>query len=436
MTEHRADKAPNEFDLAAIDRTIAEMDPAQYAAEVAAVDAIAVAYAADRLGAEYLDQGDLATARHWYSLAAEHDPCGAGIGLAEVECALEQQAQTAETTEACPVRVESPLRHCEPLRSSDVDEIHDRVSRFLCPHSLEIVKRENKLNAQLNPKRLHNISLLYVSYGCEVSVSPGEVRDFFTIQIPLSGNISVTQGASTFDGTIGRAAVTSPSEPINMRLSPNSRILMCRLDRTALEAQLNELLNTRLSEPLRFDLGMDLTHEMGNSWCDMLMGLTRFVDEPRRTTIPPQFIAGMEQSLMTGLFIAQPSNYSNLLRETLSTELSPPARRALDLIASHPEAPHTAQSLARDVGVSVRSLQQAFRRQMGCSPTEYLRKVRLQRAHDELRARSPELISVNDVAKRWGFRAPRYFSAVYRDRFGESPSETLKRDAPEVAPLP
>jgi AraC-like DNA-binding protein len=78
--------------------------------------------------------------------------------------------------------------------------------------------------------------------------------------------------------------------------------------------------------------------------------------------------------------------------------------------------------------VSERSLHAAFRRQLGTSPMSYVRHRRLDDAHDELLRVDPTAgVKVTDVALRHGFTHTGRFAAAYRQRFGESPSTTLRR---------
>ncbi|WP_182873127.1 helix-turn-helix transcriptional regulator [Microbispora sp. H10670] len=86
----------------------------------------------------------------------------------------------------------------------------------------------------------------------------------------------------------------------------------------------------------------------------------------------------------------------------------------------------TVEDIAEAVGVSARALQEGFRRHLEKTPTSFLREVRLDRVHAELAARNPYTATVTDVAYRWGFAHLGRFSSVYRQRFGESPSETLQ----------
>ena len=61
------------------------------------------------------------------------------------------------------------------------------------------------------------------------------------------------------------------------------------------------------------------------------------------------------------------------------------------------------------------------------TPREFLRDVRLRRAHADLTAH-PEM-SVTEIAYRWGFSTPSRFAAHHRETFGVSPSAMRNRPA-------
>ncbi|CAB4786644.1 unannotated protein [freshwater metagenome] len=83
--------------------------------------------------------------------------------------------------------------------------------------------------------------------------------------------------------------------------------------------------------------------------------------------------------------------------------------------------------MARAAGVSIRSLQDGFKRYVGMSPTEYLRDVRLNRVREDLLSERALSTSIADIAFSWGFTHLGRFAKTYHDRFGELPSETLRR---------
>jgi transcriptional regulator GlxA family with amidase domain len=72
-------------------------------------------------------------------------------------------------------------------------------------------------------------------------------------------------------------------------------------------------------------------------------------------------------------------------------------------------------------------LQYMFRKHRDCTPLEYLRRVRLHDAHLDLLTGNRATNTVSEVARRWGFGHLGRFAVHYREHYGESPHETLRR---------
>jgi AraC-like DNA-binding protein len=101
-------------------------------------------------------------------------------------------------------------------------------------------------------------------------------------------------------------------------------------------------------------------------------------------------------------------------------------RRAAAHLHAHAAEPITVAQAAAAAGIGVRALQEAFVRHYGCTPMAYLRRLRLQLAHDELRAADPTGgDTVGTIAAHWGFAHGGKFAAAYRSRYGINPSDTL-----------
>lgn len=101
-------------------------------------------------------------------------------------------------------------------------------------------------------------------------------------------------------------------------------------------------------------------------------------------------------------------------------------RRALAYIDEHAHLPITVDDVASACHMSVRGLQAAFHRETDTTPTDSLRRVRLEGARADL-LRAEGGTRVETVARRWGFANPTRFAARYRAAFGETPSATLRR---------
>jgi len=101
-------------------------------------------------------------------------------------------------------------------------------------------------------------------------------------------------------------------------------------------------------------------------------------------------------------------------------------RVARDHLEAHALEPVEIAELAATLGVSMRTLQENFQRYLHCSPREFVMSCRLERAHALLKAPTAHH-TVTTVAHACGFSDLGHFSARYRRRFGELPSETLRQ---------
>lgn len=82
-------------------------------------------------------------------------------------------------------------------------------------------------------------------------------------------------------------------------------------------------------------------------------------------------------------------------------------------------------AIARNVGVSQRALQLAFRRHREMTPRERLNRIRLSKARSRLLS-SDDGESVSNIALECGFTHLGRFAENYRNTYGEVPSETLR----------
>jgi AraC-like DNA-binding protein len=101
-------------------------------------------------------------------------------------------------------------------------------------------------------------------------------------------------------------------------------------------------------------------------------------------------------------------------------------RRALEFVHEHAREAIGTPEIATAAGLSPRGLQQSLRRHLDQTPGELLRGVRLDGARSDLVGSGLDETTVAEVARTWGFGHLGRFSATYRSRFGELPSESLR----------
>lgn len=97
------------------------------------------------------------------------------------------------------------------------------------------------------------------------------------------------------------------------------------------------------------------------------------------------------------------------------------------ILRGHLNDPITIAALSQTVGVSERTLRNAFADVHRESPKRYFLNQRLQSVRQALSDAGNTVATVTAVATDYGFYELGRFALQYRALFGESPSETLRR---------
>ncbi|WP_242090552.1 helix-turn-helix domain-containing protein [Curtobacterium sp. DN_7.5] len=174
---------------------------------------------------------------------------------------------------------------------------------------------------------------------------------------------------------------------------------------------------------LRFDHLAAPVPDAIRSWRVAITGLTRAL----RVAGPDSDAWRTAKESAARVFLEMFPPHSDRLPAVLSSPKNARLRAAVEHIHAHAAEEVTVTDLSAVAGLSVRSVQESFRRVFDVSPLTYLRQVRLDRVHEELLALDPQAGAVGDVARRWGFAHLGRFSASYAERFGEYPKQTLRR---------
>lgn len=174
--------------------------------------------------------------------------------------------------------------------------------------------------------------------------------------------------------------------------------------------------------PLRFDQPRAGDEHAVARWNEALGALSRALRDGVESSAWTTAKYGAVEAFL-GLF----PPHVDALPASLSLPRNARLRAMVDHVHAHVREPVTVADLAVVSGLSVRSVQETFARVLGVSPLTYVREVRLDRVRQELLESDPQAVTVGDVARRWGFAHLGRFSAVYLDRFGEYPKQTLRR---------
>ncbi|MET7669634.1 AraC family transcriptional regulator [Micromonospora luteifusca] len=315
------------------------------------------------------------------------------------------------------------------VRTDDVDQARAEVGRVFCPHRLIPQAGVRSIQLRMAARRVGGVGVIDLDYGQAVRIQPPALDTFYLVQIPRAGSTVVRHAGNTVTSTPGVASVLSPYDASDMHWSEGSPHRIFYADRRAVDRELARLLGRPVDDPIRFDVGMVMTTSTAQAWARGVAFLADELSRPMDASLfdHPQVAARFEQALIGQLLLAHQHTHSDLLAEP-GHHPNPGrlVRRACALISDHHGEPLTVGDVAQALRVSVRTLQDCFRRELRTTPTAYLRACRLDAAHRALRAAEPGA-SVTTVALQHGFVHLGRFATEYRTRFGETPSTTLRR---------
>jgi len=318
-----------------------------------------------------------------------------------------------------------PLARYSLFESTDLDEARERVARVFCPHRLDMIG-QGSFDACHNHVPGDRLSLNFIQYGAKTLIAPGELKDFYLLQIPLSGGAAISNGSDHYYSCPDKAAVLNPHLPTTMIWDEGCRQVLVRIERKALQDHLSQLLGATADQPLTFAGPLDLTSQVGAALRGLVMHLVNQADTGQTMLAAGGLLARqLETVILSGVLEAGQHNYARYLRPTQSAAAPRHVRRAEDYIRDNLDNPVSLEDVANAAGVTSRALQLGFRSFRNTSPMALLRAERLRKVHEELMAGAPGS-TVTEVATRWGFAHLGRFAQAYKDKYGQSPSKTLQ----------
>jgi AraC-like DNA-binding protein len=317
----------------------------------------------------------------------------------------------------------------EIFYTEDVRQAADLLGRALSPATLTLGDVDaGRFAASLHGVRLRDVSLLHVDLGIAATLDIPCMGPYFAVHMPTNGRAVCTHDGGEFEANPVRAVVTSPGMSLTMQFAYDSPQLILRIEQEALVRHLTRMLGGSLNQPIVFEPEMDLTTDIAMRWTGAIQLMHAEVYYKDSLVARGQGIGSLEELLMSTLLLLQPSNHHDHLVLPIEQAGRRVVREALDFMEAHLRDKITMADVARGVHMSIRAVQQGFREELGTTPMLYLRDRRLERARADLTDGLPsDGVTVTEVAERWGFHHLGGFAVLYRKRWGESPSETLRR---------
>lgn len=334
------------------------------------------------------------------------------------------------------------------FRSRSSVESHRELSSALIDHRLRWGSGE--VATSLYRRDLQHGSVMILSYGAEVEVTPAPFEGFVLVQMPLRGTAEVESDGTPMRIGYGEVAVLAPRRSIRLLWQPGCEQLIVKLPHELLrraacrDCPLGHCAGATAASacPVWGSPVGKIAPAAASHWLALMQQLLALLPAGNDAGAQPQplrhpaWLGPFEQA--AALYLHEhyeagadgaspadartPGSAAGINRDTTAGAR---LERLEAFIRSRPFAPLSLVDLARVAGVTTRTLNAICHRNRGVSPMELLRNLRLEGARDRLLHDADA--SITDVALEHGFGHLGRFSAYYRERFGELPRQTGKR---------
>ncbi len=282
-------------------------------------------------------------------------------------------------------------------------------------------------HCRLHAVQLLDVALAYLDYAVATTIRVSSSTDCYTVHMTSAGHGTAHIGGEEHHLTPFFALVISPHTTYTLSMDSDSPQNIVRIEREAMEHQLSRLLGRQLAEPIVFTPVGDLTRDEAARWHGSLQILSHEVMSPTSLIKQGIGIGALEEMLITTLLLVHENNYSDALKSRDRSSGRPAVTRSIEFIERHLAEPISLGDIADYARMSPRSIQAGFREDLGTTPITYVRDRRLDAVRRDLLIALPgDGVTVTEVATRWGFQHLGSFSGLYRQRFGETPSTTLR----------
>ncbi len=293
--------------------------------------------------------------------------------------------------------------------------LRDEVAARTTPH--EVHATSDRLNGEVGALCLPTSRLVFVRYGGDVIVEAPATGDRVVATVPL-GPMHAREARRPSGRTHTSGFLLSQSDSTLMRPDPWRGALVIASD----PDRLAEHTSLVLDEPHRqapeeiAGLADSLLLERA---CRNIWSIATTLPEETPEPLVEGLMSALEEQLLTALILAARREHGAGTGDVRVDDL-------IEWLLENFALPVTLSDMAGVVGVSIRRMQDAVRSATGHTPTELLREVRLDAAHQALRESDPHVTTVAAVAHACGITHLGRLAIQYRSRFGHSPSLTLQ----------
>jgi AraC-like DNA-binding protein len=284
--------------------------------------------------------------------------------------------------------------------------------------------------ASLAPITLGPISFNWLSFDAESRVDTEPPADAYQVNLVSAGQLRAYCGSDQMVAMSTRGMVFRPDMPTGFEGWRPGQMLVIKIERHALEEELQHLLHRPVVKPVAFELALDLSRRAAADWKGLVYAVATSLSDGASLFRRPAMTVPLVRPILSGLLLSADHDFRAQL-EAPGPSIGPiTVRRADEYIEQHAHEPLTVAQVALSAGVSIRALQLGFKRSLGATPHQIIQRTRLERAHQDLVNASAHEATVAGIGARWGFPHAGRFAALYFERYHTYPSITLRGARP------
>jgi AraC-like DNA-binding protein len=307
--------------------------------------------------------------------------------------------------------------------TADINEAETVISRLLSEHHMVLHGPPREFHAQVRECAFGDLQLAYFKYGTAFTVQSSPLG-CYAVNLTLRGQSKARVGASMVEAIKNEVTVFSPFAASSLTWSRDAEVLCLRVPKTALEHHFRKIAGKARDEIVFMPLVRAGSGHLLRSVISS--ALVACAGDAER--LPEALSWQLRDALLTAMLLELPHNQAEMLLARRKTAASRVCDAAIGLMRRDLCAAPSIPGLAAKLGVSERSLQASFREHLQTTPSATLKQLRLEAVHEALLRSDPAQDTVTRVAANVGgfFHLGR-FANEYFERFGEHPSDTLRR---------
>jgi AraC-like DNA-binding protein len=321
--------------------------------------------------------------------------------------------------------VQSPSFSETAYTGTDPDALSEILSSSASP-----IKAAAQANASIayrcNFVSAGDLSIADCAYEGAISLRREAPSGKVIIFLPVEGDAIFNVGQEAIHSVPGRATILAAGRATGARLLGRRRHLGLFVDQARINAHLTRMFERTITGDADFHPYIDLTAGPGLLLQQLVTNLHRGLGGGGLLQESPLAVSALCDATVYLLLENFPHRYSNELTLPAPAPAPRHVKWAIDFMHAHIAEPISLSEIATAAKVSIRTLQQGFRQFRNTTPIAYLHEIRMVAARRDL-LESGAKQAVADIALRWGFTHLGRFAAEYRKRFGQLPSQTLKR---------